>query len=579
MKITDLKYREILKKNTDLATSLSGPEYQIKILGNIITSQLNEILEYSLRVDGIPAIVQSGNYNNIVQDSTKYKNTNNYIIFWELCNLIDGFQFKGDLLDNDLLDAIIEKTKSEIDLVQKNLQKTSILLINRFTALPFSYPHIGQNNLDDLSKKLNYYLENHTTPNVRLVNLEKVIASVGILNSFDLRYYHSSKALYTVDFFKAYAQYIKPIFMSANGKTKKALIFDCDNTLWKGTLGEDGFNNIEMSMLSKDGAIFFEIQSMALTLSKKGILIGLCSKNNPKDVDQVIKFHPDMLLRSEFIAINKSNWSDKASNLRKIADELNIGLDSLVFVDDSLFEVNLIRQQLPEVTVLHVPERLHDFPKMLRENIGLFYNLSFTLEDLQRREMYNQNIKREAKRKDFVDIDDYLASIGIKITVFINDQSVIPRLSQISQKTNQFNLTTKRYTESDIEEFIHDPTSDVYALSVSDNFGNYGITGLCIITSNDRNDTVEIDTFLMSCRIIGRNIEYSFLDYVIEKITKQKKSLKSQYIKTKKNEQVKRFYDSCFFTPVDKNDLGTNYKLELDNYKPKQLKYIQIING
>ncbi len=575
----ELKYSNILKLNKDLENNLKLSSYGITVFANIIVHQIKEILEYLLRCEDINANVEFGDYDNIVQDSQKFKDLNTVIIFWELCNIIDGLQYKIELLNNEQLDEILEKTKSEIDLVLKNLQKIPLLLINKFTSLSFSSFNIRKNNLDELAVQLNQYLEEKVSPNVRLVDIEKVIASVGVSNSLDLRYFYSSKALYTIDFYKAYAESIKPFIMSANGKAKKALIFDCDNTLWKGILGEDGFDNIEMSSRTKDGAIFAEIQSIALTLNKQGILIGLCSKNNLRDVDEVIESHMDMQLRDGHITINKSNWSNKVTNLKEIAKELNIGLDSLVFVDDSSFEVNLIREQLPAIRVLQVPRRLCEYPKMLRENIGLFYNLSFTVEDSKKIEMYKQQVKRETVKEEFTDIKDYLSSLGLKITIFEDDESIIPRMSQMTQKTNQFNLTTERYTEGDIKNFIENEFFKIFAFSVEDKFGDSGVTGLCIVNIDDNIKIADVDTLLMSCRIIGRNIEYAFIEYVIEKIKEKKiTDLKAKYIKTQKNEQVKRFYDKCSFTLTESNDSFRNYTLDISNYEPKQLKYIEIIN-
>ncbi len=576
----ELKYSEILKLNKELENNLKSSSYDITVLSNIIVQQGKEILEYPLRSQGINANVEFGDYDNIVQDSQKYKNSKSVIIFWELCNIIDGFQYKAELLENYQLDAILEKTKSEVDLVLKNLEKTSLVLINKFTALSFSHYKFRKNKLDELASQLNLYLEEKISINVRLLDIEKVIASIGVSNSLDMRYYYSSKALYTIDFFKTYANYIAPFFISANGKAKKALIFDCDNTLWKGILGEDGFDNIEMSTGSKDGNIFAEIQSIALALNRQGVLIGLCSKNNPGDVDEVIKSHPDMQFRDEHITINKSNWSNKVTNLKEIATELNIGLDSLVFVDDSSFEVNLIKEQLPEITVLQVPERLYEYPKMLRENLGLFYNLSLTAEDSKKIEMYKHLVKRESIKKEFTDIEDYLSSLELKITFFENDELIIPRMSQMSQKTNQFNLTTNRYTESDIRSFIEDFNSNVIAISVADKFGDSGITGLCIVSINNDTNIAEIDTFLMSCRVIGRNIEYVFMDYIIEKIEEKNiKSVYAKYIRTSKNAQVKHFYENCSFDFKESTDSGKNYSLDINNYISKKINYIEVING
>jgi len=578
--IKNLKYFEILKINTKLGSNMNSNSYNISVLSNITINQIKEILEYVLRNENINANVRIGDYDNIVQDSIKYENSNVVIIFWELSNVIDGLQYKIELFDNEQFKVILKKIKSEIDLVLKNLNKTSLVLFNKFTSMPFSSLNLRKSNFEKFADQLNKYLEDKIFENIILIDLDKVIAEVNVSRSFDFRYYYSSKALYTIEFFKTYTEHIKPSIMSANGKSKKALIFDCDNTLWKGILGEDGFDKIEMSPRTKNGSIFSEIQSIALALNKQGILIGLCSKNNPKDIDEVINSHPDMKLREEHIAINKSNWADKITNLRQIAKELNIGLDSLVFIDDSSFEVNLIKGQLPEITVLQVPERLHEYPKMLRENIGLFYNLSFTKEDKKKIKMYKQQIYRESAKKKFSDIEEYLASLELKLTIFEDDESIIPRMSQMSQKTNQFNLTTKRYTEIDIRNFVISGDSKVFSFSVSDKFGDSGVTGLCIINFDKKNQTANIDTFLISCRIIGRNIEYAFMDYLVNFLKNNKvKNVIAKYVKTHKNEQVKDFYDKCSFSLIKSNNGIKDYKLFVDEYKPKKVKYVEVNNG
>ena len=575
----ELKYSEILKLNKELPKTLKSSSYTISIISNIIVHQIKEILEYLLRTEGINANVNIGDYDNIIQSSTKYKNANIVIIFWELSNILDGLQFKIELFSQDQLDKILEKTKSEIDFVFKNLKNTSLVLINRFSSIHFSSLNIKKNNFDLLADQLNQYLENKISSNIRLINVEKLIANIGLGKCLDLRYFYSSKALYTVDFFKEYAMYIKSYVMSANGKSKKALIFDCDNTLWKGILSEDGFDNIEMNPRTKDGAVFAEVQAIALAFNKQGVLIGLCSKNNHDDIDEVIKSHKDMQLRDEHITINKSNWTDKVTNLKAISKELNIGLDSLVFVDDSPFEINLIREKLPDVTVLKVPKELYNYPKMLRNINGLFYNLSYTDEDKIKIKIYKDQEKRESAKKTFNDIDDYLSSLGLKMTIFKNDETFIPRMSQMTQKTNQFNLTTKRYTEIEIQNFINDPNVIVVAFSLSDNFGDNGLTGLSIIVLDENSKSSVIDSLLMSCRIIGRNVEFTFIDFIVNMLKEKSISvIESQYIKTSKNGQVKEFYDNCFFKLDSENDSTKKYILDINKYKSKQLNYIEVIN-
>ena len=575
----ELKYSEILQRNAALSRNLPRDRFEIAVLSNVTVFQVKEILEYALRVENIPAAVTVGDYDNIVQDSLKYKDADLVIVFWELCNIIDGLQFKIEIFDDQDIGEIFDRTKAQIDFVFKNLKDTSLVLLNTFTGIQFSALGVGSTNLERLAARLNEYLKGNVPRNVKLVDVERVIAHTGVNSSTDLRYFYSSKAPYTIDFFKAYSNHIKPYVMSANGRSKKVVIFDCDNTLWKGVLGEEGYDGIEMSSATKDGAVFAEVQSIALSLNGQGVLIGLCSKNNPGDVDEVIRTHPDMRLRDEHIAVRRVNWSDKVSNLREMARELNLGLDSFVMVDDSPFEANLIKEQLPEVTVLQVTERLYEYPRMLRENLGLFYNLSSTAEDAKKAGMYKEQEKRESSKQEFTDIKDYLASLGMKMIIYQDDKSIIPRMSQLTQKTNQFNLTTRRYTERDIEGFIEDERTNVFAFSINDKFGDSGITGLGIIRIGDDNCAV-IDSFLMSCRVIGRDAEFAFMNCLIGYLKDRKVELVSaQYIKTQKNEQVMDFFDQCSFPLKSSTESEKNYSLNIKDYKSKQIGFMEIIYG
>lgn len=577
----DLSYNEILKYHSDLKKSLKNEkEYNISIISNITINQVKEILEYSLQIDNINAKVKIGDYDNIIQESQKSKNSNLTIIYWEICNIVDGLQHKIELFDDKKFKELLSKIKSEIDLVFENLKDSSLVIFNYFSSLSFNTTNIRKSKLDLLSSNLNQYLDKKASRNIKLIDLDKLISKIGVNKSIDFRFYYSSKSLYTVEFFKIYAMHIKPLLLSANGRSKKILIFDCDNTLWKGILGEDGYDKIEMSPYTKNGYIFNEIQNIALFLNNNGVLLGLCSKNNSSDVEEVINSHPDMQVRNDVIAIKKINWNDKASNLKEIANELNIGLDSFVFIDDSSFEVNLIKEQLPEVKVLQVPKKLYQYPEMLRENIELFYNLSFVKEDLIKSEIYKQQIKREKIKSKFKNINDYLVSLELKILMFKNEKTMIPRISQMSQKTNQFNLMTKRYTEKDIEKFINSDLLVVYSWSVSDKFGDNGITGMSIVIMNKKTQEAKIDSFLMSCRIIGRNIEFSVMDFIINDLkNSEMKIILAKYRETKKNAQVKNFYPNFSFKISNKKETEIDYILELKNYQPKNINYIKLENG
>ncbi len=572
-----MKYIDIIKQNKLLSKQLPEPKYKILIMSNVTNHFLTAIIEYTLRVHAIPAVAKTGGYDTIVQDSESTCDSDLIIIFWEIGNIMDGFQYKSDILSDEQLESIIEKVELEIDLVFQNLSKIPIVLINRFTAMPFVSHSIGNSNLEMVANRLNEYLENNLTKYIKIIDIEKVFAIIGLKKCIDLRHFYSSKALYTIYFYRAYAEYIKPLILSANGKAKKALIFDCDNTLWKGILGESGFNEIEMSPSTKDGLIFNEIQSIALALNRQGVLLGLCSKNNFADVKEVLTSHPDMLIREENLAIQKVNWEDKVSNLKNIARDLNIGLDSLVFIDDSTFEINLVKEQLPEVEVLQVPEKLSEYPSLIRNSMGLFYHLSQTAEDKKKTLMYKQQALRTSDRKGYNGVEDFLRALKLKIVIFQDNAALIPRMSQMTQKTNQFNLTTRRYTERDLDDLIQDPNSIVIAASVSDKYGDSGITGLCIARIDVQEKRSEIDSFLMSCRIIGRNIEYAIMDALINKLKKRGiRFIDAKYVKTPKNNIVEKFYDNCSFTPSKVLEGNKEYIFDIERDCMKQIGYIEV---
>jgi FkbH-like protein len=577
----DLSYSEILKRNSEFKLLNANSDfYDIAVISNTTVNLFKEILEYSLAINNINTKVQIGDYDNIIQDSLKFSQSNAVFVFWEVCNLTEGLQHEIELFDDNRLSELLNKVELEIALVFENLKSTSLVLFNSFSSAAFSHSNIKSNKLEWLTFKLNDYFDNNCPKNVKRIELNKIISKIGIERSIDYRFFYSSKSLYKIDFYKTYVEQTIPLLLAVNGKTKKALIFDCDNTLWNGILGEDGFDGIDMSAHSKSGKIFREIQNIALSLSEQGVLLGVCSKNNKSDVDEVILNHDDMLLSNEVLTIKKVNWLDKATNLREMADELNIGLDSFVFVDDSSFEVNLIREQLPEIKVLQVPNRLHDYPKLLRDNLKLFYNLSYSTEDQDKRKMYKKQVIRESAKAEFNSIGDYLKSLELKVNVYMDDTSIISRMSQMTQKTNQFNLTTIRYTENDIQNFIECSKTKVIAWSVSDKFGDNGITGLCIIKLEKAILRAEIDTFLMSCRIIGRNVEFAIMDFLMNYLSELNISLVSaKYVPTKKNIQVDEFYKKNSFINGKDSDGGICYELVLEHYQHNNINYISIDNG
>jgi FkbH-like protein len=571
----ELKYFELLAKNKELAEAITGEPVQIKILSNIIVHQLKEVLEYSLRIEGIPAIVALGNYDNILQDAVQLQNEK-VVIFWEISNILDQLPYKIDLFSDNEYEELTSKVKSEITLLLNLLQEVPFVVFNLFSAIPFTNQYLLPSKLDQMASSLNKFIRQEATANIHLVSLDKVYAQIGLEQAIDMRNYYTSKALYKPDFFKKYALHVEPAFRAILGKVKKALIFDCDNTMWSGVLGEDGVEKLKMSASEPAGVPFSAVQSLALQLHAQGVLLGLCSKNNPQDVDDILSNHPDMQVRDEHLVIKRVNWQDKISNLREIAKELNIGLDSILFIDDSDFEVNLIREQLPEVRVLQVPKKAYQYPQLFQQTVAAFFNPYLTEEDRNKSGMYKQQFARENSKNEFGTLEDYIRSLEIKIILYEDAPELIDRMVQMTQKTNQFNLTTRRYTETEMRTFVDSDAYKVVAIGVEDKYGDNGITGLAILRYEP--EGVLIDSLLMSCRIIGRSIEWKFLDTLISHYSSE--TIYATFKASSKNQQVTDFYQQAGFTLVQEIAEEKHYKISKSEYKEHAtLDYIAVVHG
>ncbi|MBL7903273.1 MAG: HAD-IIIC family phosphatase [Bacteroidia bacterium] len=574
----NLKYTEILQLNKQLSGTISSAPYQIGILSNVTVNAGKEILEYVCRKNQIEPAIEIGNFDNIVQDSALFQNKNLVMVFWDTLNMFDQVSGFFEDLEDDTIASFKQKIYSELSMVFNNLSSTPSVIFNCFSSAYYPINVISESKIHRFVSELNRYVKENAPSNFVLMDIDAIFQQHGLSQCYDQRFYLSSKAPYTVNFLKHYMVTIEPLLLRNNGKLKKALILDCDNTLWQGIIGEDGLEGIDMAPSSKKGVFFHKIQQMAVFLSKRGIIIGLCSKNNEADVLEVLRTHKDAVLKEENIVIHKINWNDKAANLKAIAQELNIGTDSLVFVDDSDFEINLIREKLPEIQCIHVPTQISDYPQQLLKNIYKLFNLNPNKDDLKKTEMYKQQFQRESAKDQFGSIDDYLASLGIELTVLVDDAAYIPRISQLTQKTNQFNLTTIRYTENQIEQFMENPKCFTASMFVKDKFGDSGLTGVCILKEDEGDPRViHIDSLLMSCRILGRNIEYVFLDHVIELAEKKGySSIRAQFIPTKKNAQVKDYYEKIGFELLRESEGTKSYSLNISTFKPREIQYIKI---
>ena len=479
----------------------------------------------------------------------------------------------------------IERISSYIELLLSRLREktNSVIILNNF-PLPY-LPTLGI--LD--SQKTTGQTYSIMRLNFKLIELSTkftgiywadylgLFARLGYTNSKDEKHWQMSRLPFSRAALNPIAAEYGKFLSAIYGKTKKCLVLDADNTLWGGIVGEDGLNGIKLGT-SYPGQTFKDFQQEILNLRQRGIILALCSKNNEQDVLEVLDSHPESLLKKEHFATWQINWEDKAANIIQIASDLNIGLDSLVFVDDNAFECNLVREKLPMVEVIELGKDILSFKTKLLSP-GFFDSLIFSAEDQRRNDMYRAEIKRKDIMRNAGSLENYLAGLSIVGVLGKASELEIPRISQLTQKTNQFNLTTRRYTESEILNFNSQSNSDVFYLNLRDKVADLGIIGASILLYEG--SVATIDTLLLSCRALGRGAEDALLARIIEEAKHRGCSeIRGDYISTKKNAQVKDFYARHKFVSVKDNEATSTWRLDLNRLaaaKDLYPKWIQII--
>jgi len=399
------------------------------------------------------------------------------------------------------------------------------------------------------------------------LDLDQALADLGRNEFFDLRLWQSCLYPYTPRASREVARRIAALGAVIKHPKAKVIALDADNTLWGGVIGEDGMNGIALGP-DYPGVAYMDFQRRLLDYQQRGFVLVLCSKNNPEDLDRVLREHPHQLLRPDHFSASRVNWNQKPQNLIEIADELNLGLDSFVFVDDSEHECALMNSQLPQVEVVKTPKRPIDIATCL-DQVARLEILALSDEDRGKTQLYRQQRARRSLEYEIVgqggSIDDYLQSLKMQMHINIDNAEEITRLSQLTQKTNQFNLTTRRYDPAQIQHFIQSPDWTAASFTLSDAFGHSGIVGLCLCKQTGI-DSVEIDTFLMSCRVIGRMAESAFLEGLLRHLQAHGiRDLTSHYLPTEKNRIVASFLEDHDFiaSGVDQ------WSRSLTRYPPK----------
>ena len=409
------------------------------------------------------------------------------------------------------------------------------------------------------------------TKNLFICDIAALTAAFGLAATVDNRNYVYAAMAFGLDFLPNMAKSLVDIVQAASGAFKKCLILDLDNTLWGGVIGDDGVENIQIGDLEQ-GKAFTELQYWARELERRGIMLAICSKNDEDIAKAPFEKHPDMVLTLDDITIFVANWDSKVDNIKKIKSFLNIGYDSIVFIDDNPYERGVVRHHLPEITVPDLPEDPADYLSFLC-GLNLFETTAYTQDDRKRTAYFQQELKRETTQCSFTDEKEFLKSLGMTCEIHPFSTFNGPRAAQLLQRSNQFNLRTIRYTEEDIQSFSNSDLHLSWTFSVHDQFGSYGLISLVI--GRLEGDELFIDTWVMSCRVLKRGVENLALNEIMDKARSLGvQRIRGEYISTPKNELVKDHYRNLGFT-----DAGNGqWILDVANYKPRE-HFIAVARG
>jgi FkbH-like protein len=375
--------------------------------------------------------------------------------------------------------------------------------------------------------------------NVYVFDIDSLIRGVGVSQTYNYSIGHLYQLPYTKVFLDNFAKYLDQVILKISSPDKKVIILDCDNTLWKGIVGEDGLNGIVCD-LNSDGIVFYHFQQFLKSRKAMGFLLCLCSKNNEEDVKQVF-YNKRMPLQWDDFVVRKVNWNNKDLNIKEIANELNLGEDSFVFIDDNEFEINIVKQGLSEVSVFKMTTNYHDFIKLTEDLV--FSKKTITNDDLVKTKQYTTEAKRKELQQSSVSLSDYIETLEIVMIIDEVLESDLMRVSQLTEKTNQFNFNKRYYSVDHLKEGISNGLLKCYTLKVSDKFGDYGLVGLILIELASGKITLE--NYILSCRILGRRIEFDFFEKVNNTIheTFKKNIEEIRFNRTDRNIPAQNFYN------------------------------------
>ena len=577
-----LKKKKSIKKQL-LADNMPRVEKKIAILGGSTTNDIRDITELFLLDYGIKPQFYMSEYNRYWQDAV-FENPELQefapdIIFIHTTNR-NIIKYPDVTCTKEEADAIFKDQLSHFETMWKAIaDRYHCPVIQNNFEQPY-FRLMGNRDCFDYRGRVNFinrlnmafadYAESHEGFYINDINY--LSACYGIDRWSEPAAWHMYKYAMCIPAIPDFAFNLAGIIKSVFGKNRKSLVLDLDNTLWGGVVGDDGVDGIEIGQETHMGQVYSEFQKYLALVKNTGVMLTVCSKNEEENAIAGLK-HPEGILKPEDFIIIKANWDNKDRNIEAIANELNIGLDALVFLDDNPAERAIVSSQLPMVAVpeMTAPE---DYIRTV-DRSHFFEITSFSGDDLKRNEMYKKNAERAAMQSQFADYGEYLTSLDMVGVIDDFLPIYLPRITQLTNKSNQFNLTTRRFTTSEMEEVFADESYIRLYGKLTDKFGDNGIVSVVIGKING--DTLDVILWLMSCRVLKRDMEYAMLDNLVERAAQKGiREIKGYYYPTAKNKMVKELYADFGFTKISEDEEGnTVWSLETAGYKNKN-NYIKV---
>lgn len=559
-------------------------EKRIAILGGSTTDEIKDMLELFLLDNGILPTFYQSEFNkyweDVMFDNEELKEFNPDIIFIHTSNRNLSFNFDMSLSKEDI-DKSLYSDFNHFEVMWEKIRCTynAVIIQNNFDLCFYRMlgnrdiwdEHGFNNYIQRMNEKFNEYARNHD--NFYINDLAYMQATYGIERFSEPKYWYLYKYVISVPYIPYFSFNLANIIKSIYGKNKKAFVLDLDNTLWGGVIGDDGVGGIDIGHETSMGQAYSEFQEYIKNYTSMGVMLTVNSKNDKENALAGLN-HPEGTLKPDDFILIKANWDPKALNIQRIAHELNIGEDALVFVDDNPAEREICLQNNPTVAVPEIHE-VTDYINTIDKS-GYFEVTTFSKDDIKRNAMYKENAQRAELEASFNNYDDYLKSLNMTALIREFDDIYLARIAQLTNKSNQFNLTTKRFSDADILEAKNDPKRICLYGKLSDKFGDNGVITVVIGREEDK-DTLGMELWLMSCRVLKRGMEDAMLDMVVKK-AKEKgyKKIRGYYYKTEKNNMVRYFYKNFGFKLIAESERNDAiYELDIADYQNKN-KFIEV---